>query len=994
MPLVALGFLQREGLGREARYRNAADSDRFPVRGRPTRLIRETMGCKAQQVFYAQSPTGSRHRSFIRSIRYSRSPYILSSTFAIASVEDVAHAGRTGIMKIICKGVEAMNTPNRPGRVMASFILSVAFLLVSGVGFAQEEPETSEPDEKDTVAGETDETAVTEEDRADLGNVVVTGTRKSGVAPSESLSPVGVFDDEALTDQSNYDLTEGLTKIAPSFNTQRFPIADGTSFLRPVTLRNLSPDHTLVLINGTRRHRSALVNLQLAPLGTVNQGSQAVDFATIPAAAIERVEVLRDGASAQYGSDAIAGVVNIILKDSPEAKDISAQAGEYSEGDGDRRTVSANSGFNLGSAGFLNATVEYSTSDKTSRGVARPDAEFVASVVGEDQVPINGLGQRWGDPEIEATKLFINSEIPLGATTNLYSIASYAQIETISDFFYRGPVLDPVHQFTARRTLQIDDDGNFEPDPAPQSLVDDIVASGLDPNDYLTSDASSASGYVLRNPIHTRFPGGYNPDFGADINDLSLIVGADGTFGDGWNWDARGRYAENEVEYVLSETINPSLGRLSPTSFSPGTLTQEETSLNLDLVRPVDVDAFASPLNVALGFELREETYEIGAGDPSSREAGPTAAFFGVGSDGFQGFPLESSGSFDSQSAATYLDLETNVTEKLSTGLALRFEDYDLFGSTSDWKVSGRYDFTPQFAMRATANTGFRAPTPGQINTLNVTTSADANGNLIPSGTYPVNHPVAIGLGAEPLTPEESRSFSTGLVFRPLDNTAITLDYYKIKIEDRLALKNNLIGPDDIPALAAAGVEDPALLEGSLANFFTNAFDSEVSGIDLVATTDFRLGNGKLFLDFRHSYNRQDVTNVEPDTITQSRVFDLENQVPNNRTSLTFKYKTVRDFSGYVRFNRYGSWESTGGLFSPGDASDASSYSSEVLVDLEAAFQIANNFEVAIGGDNIFDTYPDEEQDPVLQFLGVKYAITSPFGFNGAFYYIRAAARF
>ncbi|HEX6928269.1 MAG TPA: TonB-dependent receptor, partial [Gammaproteobacteria bacterium] len=493
---------------------------------------------------------------------------------------------------------------------------------------------------------------------------------------------------------------------------------------------------------------------------------------------------------------------------------------------------------------------------------------------------------------------------------------------------------------------------------------------------------------------YTEFPGGYNPDFGADINDFAVVIGASGELAGGWSWDVRGRTAENEVEYVLSDTINPSLGRLSPLSFRPGTLTQEESSLNADVVKPVEIAALAAPLNVAFGMELRNETYKIGAGDPASRAVGPTAAVFGLGSDGFQGFPLESAGSFESDSVAAYVDLETNLTEKLSGGVALRFEDFDTFGSTADWKVAARYEFTPAFALRATANTGFRAPTPGQINTLNVTTTADTSGNLIPSGTYPVNHPVAMALGAEPLDAEESMNFTFGVIYQPFERTWVTLDYYDIEIEDRLALRNVTIGPAEVAQLAAAGVEDANLLLGSLANFFTNAFDSNVTGIDLAVTSTFDAGPGELVVDLRHNYNKQEVDNVAAATINASRVFDLENQVPNNRSTLTFTYQTPRRFSALLRLNHFGSWETTGGLFSPGDASDVSSYSAEMLVDLEATLTFAENYDLTIGGENVLDTYPEDEQNPVLQFLGVRYALTSPFGFNGGFYYVRFAARF
>jgi iron complex outermembrane receptor protein len=883
----------------------------------------------------------------------------------------------------------------------------VAVLIAVGVPSItvsqQEEPPTEEPATEEEAAEEEAAEEAAEEEAAeeDLREafaeaIVVTGTRKEGLEPTETLSPVDVVSSEALADQGTPDLTESLAKITPSFNTQRFPIADGTSFIRPVTLRNLSPDQTLILVNGTRRHRSALVNLQLAPLGTVNQGAQAVDFSTLPAAAIERIEILRDGASAQYGSDAIAGVVNVILKEAAEGRSFSLQSGEYFEGDGARTTFSGNAGFGLGAGGFLNATVEYTTSDITSRGVARPDAAFFAGIVGPDQVPLNGLGQRWGDPEVEAGKLFLNAGIDITDDVELYSFASYVDNETISDFFYREAVIDPQQpsDFPARTTLQIDADGDGFPDSAPQSLVDSILAQGLNPSNYLVADASSPSGFVLRNPIFTLFPGGYNPNFGADMTDLAGVLGVRGTTAGGLRWDARGRFGENEVEYTLSESINPSLGALSPTSFNPGTLTQEETSFNLDFTKPLDVAALTSPLNVAFGLEYRDETYKIGAGDLASRDAGPTAAIFGVGSDGFQGFPIESAGSFSSESYAAYLDLEADLTDRFSGGIAARFEDYDVFGSTFDWKVSGRFDVTDKFALRGTANTGFRAPTPGQVNTLNVTTTADTQGNLIPSGVYPVDHPVALALGAIPLEPEDSTNFTVGLVVLPIPNTSITLDYYQIEIDDRLALENNVITAADVPRLRNAGVANPELLVNSLANFFSNAFDSEITGVDLAITTFYQVAEGLVTVDLRHNFNEQEVSDVAPGTINASRVFDLENQVPEDRSVLTVSYDSGNMFAGFVRANRYGGWQSTGGLFSQGDASDVSSYGSEILVDLETSFRFATHYEIAIGGENVFDAQPDDEQDPVLQFLGVTHSLTSPFGINGGLWYARIGVNF
>lgn len=823
-----------------------------------------------------------------------------------------------------------------------------------------------------------------------LAEIVVTGTRRVGQSPTETLSPIDLIGGDLIGQQATYDLTDSLTRVSPSLNTQRFPIADGTAMIRPVSLRNLSPDHTLVLMNGTRRHRSALVNLQLAPLGTVNQGSQAVDWAAFPAAAIERVEILRDGASAQYGSDALAGVINVILKEDREGLSFSGQYGEYFEGDGERTSFSANVGLPLTEQGFLNLTGEYSSSDITWRGVPQGAAAAVAAFAGPEVVPLDGFGQRWGDPDVKALKFLVNAGVELSESLELYGFANYMDNETVSDFFYRAPVLPPEAQIAARTTLQIDNDGDFLPDNAPQSLIDSITGQGLDPEDYLVASATSPSGFVLRNPIYTLFPGGYNPDFGADMTDLGIVAGLRGEISDELRWDVRARYGESELEYSVADTINPSLGRLSPLSFRPGTLTQEESGLNLEFVKTFT----GSPLNLAFGAELRNETYEIGAGDPASIEAGPTAAIFGVGSDGFQGFPEESAGEFDSDSWAAYVDVETDLTDRLSGAVAVRYEDYDLFGDTFDWKVSGRFEFTDAFALRATVTTGFRAPTPGQVNTLNITTTASPGGALIPNGTYPVSHPIALALGAVSLEPEESTSYTAGLVWRATERTSVTADVYHIEIDDRLGLLNNTIGPAQVATLTAAGIPNADLLLGSNANFFVNGFDSEVDGVDLALTTGFDVGGGDMAVDIRYNYNTQEVTRVREGTINASRVFDLENQIPENRALVTFDYSGPGIFGALVRLNYYDGWETTGGLFSPGDASDQYSYGETVLVDAEARFTFAERYTITLGGENIFDEFPDEEQDPTAQFLGVRYALTSPFGFNGGFYYLRLTADF
>ena len=796
----------------------------------------------------------------------------------------------------------------------------------------------------------------------------------------------------ALADQPSFDMVDSLTKLSTALNTQRFPIADGTAFVRPVTLRNLSPDHTLVLVNGTRRHRSALVNLQIAPLGTINQGSQGVDFAMFPSAAIKRVEVLRDGASAQYGSDAIAGVVNVILKDDNEGFNVSAMYGEYDkDGDGERVSISANGGLALGENGFLNLTGEYSDSDTTSTGNPRPDAVFASELVGKENVAYDGFGQRWGDPDIEAYKFFANSGYDISETTELYGNASYAYTESEGGFFWRAPVLpgDANIEFPAATALQNDGDGDGVPDPVPQSFIDNMIANGQNPSEYFEASDSTASGYWQRNPIYTDFPGGFAPTLGADITDYAMVLGGRGEFNSDLSWDLTGRYGQNEVDYSLNETINPSLGVNSPTSFKPGTITQEEYGVNLDFVKTFD----NSPLNIAFGAEWRRETYEIEAGNEESWSVGASSPLFGVGSNGFQGYAPATEGDWDSDSWGAYVDVETDITDQWTVGAALRYEDYDEYDDTTDWKLSSRYDFTDSFALRATANTGFRAPSPGQANTLNITTSANEEGTLVPSGFYPPENPVAMALGSSTLENEESTSYTVGLVWTPGDRWEFTVDYYNIQIDDRIAAVTFIVDQDAVDRLDDMGYPNGEILLGSQASYFTNGFDTEVSGVDMAAASWWDLWGGVLTTDLRYNYNEQELSNVQSN-VGQDRVFDLENQVPENSAVLSLNY-TLGGFASLVRVNYYDEWSSTSGLFGPGDASDAYTYGDETLVDVELSYTFMERYTVAIGGENVFDEFPEEENGFVLsEILGARYAVTSPWGFNGAFWYGRISASF
>jgi iron complex outermembrane receptor protein len=479
------------------------------------------------------------------------------------------------------------------------------------------------------------------------------------------------------------------------------------------------------------------------------------------------------------------------------------------------------------------------------------------------------------------------------------------------------------------------------------------------------------------------------------VEDYEAVFGAKGETGAGLRWDFSLRQGENNMVYNLINSINPSLGITSPTSFKPGDLTQFERGANADFTYPWENSFFASPINVAFGAEWREEEYKIKPGDPASFENGPTGVLFGVGSDGFQGDPPEAAGNFSQYATAAYVDLEADVVERLTMGLAGRYEDSSEFDSTADWKLSSRFEATETLALRATVNTGFRTPTPGQLNTLDVTTTADASGALVPLGTFPVNHPAAIALGSQPLDAEESFAYSAGLVWQPSDNFSLTLDYYNIEVEDRIALQTINIEPGspEQQALIDAGVPGAALL--GQVSYFVNGFDSTVQGVDLVAVYNSDFGAwGTGVFDFRHSYNEQEIDSVAviPGTntpvIDAERVADLENQLPANRSVITFDWLTPWNFNVTTRANYYDSWED----FTFGEKG---TFGSEWLFDLAVTVDLfEGKGHVTVGGNNIFDNYPDKETNSTLNFLGAQYPLSSPFGFNGGEWYVKLSYEF
>ncbi|WP_198161855.1 TonB-dependent receptor plug domain-containing protein [Sphingomonas sp. TDK1] len=817
--------------------------------------------------------------------------------------------------------------------------------------------------------------------------LIVTGTRRADRTVSESAVPIDVFSASDLASQAQTDVNAILKNLVPSYNLQRNALFDGSAFVRPPTLRGLPPDETLVLINGKRVHRSALVQVSG---GSLAAGAQGADLSQIPSAAVERIEVLRDGAAAQYGSDAIAGVLNFGLKRKDKGLDVTARYGQYYAGDGADLQLSANLGLKLGSnGGFLNVTGEYARSKDTNRAVQRPDAVVLQSQGYAVKQPVT----KFGSPDAKSYRFFVNGELPLGDDT-LYFFGNYGNSDQVIDFNYRRPVSVTVAA---------------GPSGAPFTFGKSINLFYLDRN----ADGSwDANGRTWSDA--TLFPNGFTPRFRSTNVDVSALAGYKGERA-GVSYDLSLGYGQNRIKYYLSDTFNPSLGPTSPTSFYDGSLEQRELNANLDLRYPLDI-GLASPLNIAGGGEFRTESFLIGAGDAASYAQGIYASqtvrradgttflvTHPVGSNGFPGYGPTSIVDRSRSSYAGYLDLEVDVTKAFTLGGAVRYEHFADFGGTTNVKGTARYAVSEAIAIRGAASTGFRAPTPGQLYLRNLQTAfIGTNPVPVQVATLAANDPAARYYGAVSLKPEKSVNLSAGIVLTPASNFTFTVDYYNIKVTDRIGLTSNFIVTDaDRIQLAALGVVDPNSL--GVVRYFTNGFATRTQGVDIVASYRAVTAIGRLTTALAVNYNKTRLidrrtislgdgrTNVLIDDV---RKRDIETLLPQWRGVLT---QTLQ--SGPVdvtaRANYYGNFTNNQLASNGGDKR----FGSEVSFDLEVGVKVAQRYRIAVGGENLFDNYPDRETRLTFPSTGAPasgfvYPDASPLGVLGGFWYLRASASF
>ncbi|WP_236634220.1 TonB-dependent siderophore receptor [Caulobacter sp. X] len=765
---------------------------------------------------------------------------------------------------------------------------------------------------------------------AEVDTLVVTGTRRVDRTAFESAAPVDVVSQDALKSIVSDEIMDKLAATTPSFNVQRLPAADGQAFVRPATLRGLSPDQTLVLVNGKRRHRSAVLG---------GRGQQGVDLAALGTSGIERIEVLRDGASAQYGSDAIAGVINIILSDKTGFEGY-GQFGRYFAGDGDKTEIGARYGLAIGNGGSVVAALDYTNAEATSRTRQRPDA--IAFQAANPNIKVPNPVQRWGQPDREVWRGSLNLVLPISDAIEAYGFATYSDMHGVTDFNWRNPSTD---------------------------------------SSYKTSTVFP--GWSLSQI----YPAGFSPKFGQDETNASVNGGLRGD-AKGWSWDVSAGWGRDKVDYFLNNSINASFGPQSPTSFDAGSLIQEEATLNLDASRPLEWSFLAKPANLALGLEARKETYKIEAGDRYSWDVGPgAAAGLPSGSNGFPGYAPSQAGSWDQTSYAAYADLDLPITDKFDADIAVRHEDFSEFGQTTDGKIAVRYEFTPNFAIRGAVSTGFRAPTAGQIN--NTRTSQGLNTTtllLFTSGRLSPVNPISVALGGKPLEPEESKNLSLGAVFRQGGFTA-SVDYYRIEVDNRFAVSPNFtVTPALRAQLVAAGI--PGADSLTTVSYFTNSFDTRTQGVDVVGSWRGQVWGGRAGVTAAWNWNDTKVTRSKLTEVSKLARINLEDGLPQNAANVSFDYAKGR-FSGLIRARWSGEWTDAQ---ANGTADLIQNFSGKTLVDLSVSAQLTDAIKLTVGAENLFDTYPDEATFQASR--GLIYSRNAPYDTDGGLWYARLSAKF
>jgi iron complex outermembrane recepter protein len=876
----------------------------------------------------------------------------------------------------------------------------------------------------------------TNQPKVNSEEIVITGTRRTDRTVTNSASPVDVIGSAELNTQPTANLLDTVKNIVPSFYVPSNSISDASTFVRAPSLRGLPGDEVLVQINGKRFNRSALVQVYTGGDTGLSFGSQGPDISAIPAIAIKNLQVLRDGATAQYGSDAIAGVMNFGLRNDRNSIELQGRYGRfYDHGStkldsGLARQISGNVGVGIGATGFIDVAGEYDNDTGTSRGATRPiavifaqDNPSLASRLPNYPLPV----QIWGNSPQHGWKGALNAGLDVTTNSKLYVTALAAYNKADESFNYRSPISASK---TDPRTFDVTGVGHNL--GANQAFTTPY---------YLTpcpagNATCAAGGFVQDSNVFlftSIYPAGFTPRFIGVTKERFGTAGWKGSLASGLTWDLSGTLAKNTLALSMNQSENASYGPLSQTSFQFGTLSQKEKNANLDMTYPVNVGLF-SPITLAWGAEYRRETYGSTAGDVQSYGIGPygmphplyvqtapgvytqvgTTAVKSPGASGYGGTSPASAGSWSQWNWGVYGDAEADVTQQLSVGVAGRYEHYNTFGGSFVYKVNGIYKVTPQFSVRGTIGTGFHAPSPGQSHDEILTTNF-VSGNQVQTGTYPVDNAIAKYFGAAPLKPEKSHNYGAGIVLKPTPALTITADGYIINVKDRIGISQNFdVTAADIvaqPALAAVGVN------GNI-NYFANGFNTSTKGIDVVGTWRTRLLDGNLTWTLAYNYNKSKVTSVRTFTnpttgvvtpyINQAQIIDVAHLAPNNRATLSASW-IGGPWAINARENYYGWWEDAVDYPTAVDANGvgiaAQHFGAKFTTDLDVSYTFMRHFTLTLGANNLFNTYPDKIKN--TECCNPIYAITNstadgqiyprlggPFGINGGFYYVRLRIKY
>ncbi len=940
--------------------------------------------------------------------------YTLPRGIQVASVKQNGQPTSCTMIKGSNNMRTASNTAMRGGLLATAAILTS--MMMPAVGYAQA-----------TAAAD---------DAADAKEIVVIGTRRTDRSVTDSASPIDVIGATELAASPAVNMLDTIKNLVPSFFVPQNTISDASTFVRAPSLRGLGADQILVMINGKRYNRSALVNVYTGADTALSFGSQGADIGNIPGIAIGNLQVLRDGATAQYGADALAGVLNYSIR---KDAGFEAQAlyGKTYRGDGASKIVSGYAGFKIGDRGFISLAGEYYDQDGTSRGVTRASALALAASnpAVANQIPNAGQGlpaQIWGTSPGNGYKLFLNAAIDVGAESQLYFTGNLAHSDTNQSFNYRLPV--------TQGGLVINDgsgttsvvsrgrNGSFAPiflTPCPAANPTCVAVNGV-PGFVNTPSAAFPLSNGTTFSFTSVYPGGFTPRFIGKVDQAYGTAGIKGKVDSGFTYDLSATFARNSLGLSMTNSLSPSYGPASQTSFEFGKLIQSEQTLNADFTYPIEV-GFDSPITLSAGAEYRRETYKTTGGDVQSYGLGPFAtqtiynqtapgvyapagitASQSPGASGYGGTNPAFAVNATQTNYAVYVGAETDVTKAFTVGFAGRYENYNTFGGIVVGKANALLRVSDAVSLRATVGTGFHAPSPGQNNTQIVTTNF-LGGDQVQTGTYPTASAIARYYGSSTLSPERSTNFGAGIVLKPTSALSLTVDGYIIQIKNRIGISQNFtVTAADIaaqPALAAVG-------RGGVVNYFTNGFDVSSKGIEAVANYRTEMMGGPINFTLAYSYNNLKAKNIKRTTAGQPLVngqqeYNIANLAPQNRITASAGWQ-LGDFSLNARANYYGKWSNAleYNLVPPvGNAAPPSQiFSAKTLFDLDASYTFAQHFTLTVGANNLFNVFPDKIKasvvNPVFVATGglndgqVYPRSGGPFGMNGGFYYARLRVKY